>query len=404
MPVVLTRPAPAATAPARPARRWVRHLWVVPLLAAAACLLSGALDADGAAEVGRRTVPVLGFVALLTVVAEIAGAAGVFDVLARWAAVAGRGRTWRLWLLLALVAWACTAVLSLDTTAVLVTPVVLVTARRTGAPVGLLALTTVWLCATGSLLLPVSNLTNLLALDALGTGVAGYVRLAWAPALVAVAVTLVVVALLHRRDLSGRYEVPPPHVVTDRTWTVGTGAVCAALVPAFVSGAPVWLSAGAAAALLVALTAWRRPRVLANLDVPWRTLLAVLGLFAVVETAHRHGLDAVAARLLGDGSGFGDLLRTAAVGALASDALNNLPAYLALEPGASGPVPLMALLVGVGAAPLLTPWASLATLLWADRCRAQGAEVVWSQVLGRGLLLTVVVLPASVGALWLASG
>ncbi len=90
--------------------------------------------------------------------------------------------------------------------------------------------------------------------------------------------------------------MPPPHRVTDRAFTLGTGAVCVALVPAFVAGVPVWAAAAVAVAVLVALTAWRRPQVLRNVEVPWRTLLAVLGLFAVVETAHRHGLDAVAAR------------------------------------------------------------------------------------------------------------
>lgn len=376
-------------------------LWAVSVLVAAGCLLTGALSPTGATGLLGRVAPILVFVALLTVVAEIAAAAGVFDVLARWAAIAGGGRTWRLWLLLAVVAWACTTVLSLDTTAVLVTPVVLVTARRTGAPVRLLAVTTLWLCATGSLLLPVSNLTNLLAADRIGGGVRGYVALSWAPALVAVAVTLVAAAVLHRRDLGTRYEVPPPHAVTDRVWTGGTALVCAALVPAFVSGVEVWVPALVAVVVLAVLTAWRRPAVLRNVEVPWRVLLTVLGLFVAVETAHERGLDAVATALLGDGGGYLDLLRVAAVGAVGSDLLNNLPAYLALEPGAAGPVALMALLVGVGAAPLATPWASLATLLWADRCRADGVEVRWGPLLLQGALLGVVVLPPAVLALWL---
>lgn len=378
-------------------------LWAVSVLVAAGCLLTGALSPAGATGLLGRVAPILVFVALLTVVAEIASAAGVFDVLARWAAIAGGGRTWRLWLLLALVAWACTTVLSLDTTAVLVTPVVLVTARRTGAPVRLLAVTTLWLCATGSLLLPVSNLTNLLAADRIGGGVRGYVALSWAPALVAVAVTLVVAAVLHRRDLGTRYEVPPPHEVTDRVWTGGTALVCAALVPAFVSGVEVWVPALVAVVALAALTAWRRPAVLRNVEVPWRVLLTVLGLFVAVEAAHERGLDAVATALLGDGGGYLDLLRVAAVGAIGSDLLNNLPAYLALEPGAAGPVALMALLVGVGAAPLATPWASLATLLWADRCRADGVEVRWGPLLVQGAVLGVLVLPPAVLALALVS-
>ena len=56
-------------------------------------------------------------------------------------------------------------------------------------------MTTVWLANTASLLLPVSNLTNLLALhrfSALGLGHKGYISLALWPALAAIAATVCV--------------------------------------------------------------------------------------------------------------------------------------------------------------------------------------------------------------------
>jgi arsenical pump membrane protein len=72
-----------------------------------------------------------------------------------------------LWLLVVVLATLATAVLSLDTTAVLLTPVVLALAHRLHLDEGVFAFTTVWLANTASLFLPVSNLTNLLALHAL---------------------------------------------------------------------------------------------------------------------------------------------------------------------------------------------------------------------------------------------
>ena len=60
-----------------------------------------------------------------------------------------------------------------DTTAVLVTPVVLALARQLDLDVALFAYTAVWLANTASLFLPVSNLTNLLALSALPCVVVG---------------------------------------------------------------------------------------------------------------------------------------------------------------------------------------------------------------------------------------
>jgi arsenical pump membrane protein len=79
-------------------------------------------------------------------------------------------------------------------------------------------MTTVWLANTASLLLPVSNLTNLLALhrfSALGLGHKGYISLALWPALAAIAATVCVLAVIHLRDLRGRYSPEaPPHRTT----------------------------------------------------------------------------------------------------------------------------------------------------------------------------------------------
>ena len=72
------------------------------------------------------------FLVAITVVAEIADGAGVFDVAGHWAAHAGRHRAWLLWLLFVLLAVAARSCFSLDTTAVLLTPVGLAVARQLG--------------------------------------------------------------------------------------------------------------------------------------------------------------------------------------------------------------------------------------------------------------------------------
>jgi arsenical pump membrane protein len=96
-------------------------VWWLSLLGALAATLSGALGWSAAADVLARIGPVLVFLAGVTVIAELADAAGVFDVAAREAAHLGRGRVWRLWLMVVALAAGCTIVLSLDTTAVLLT-------------------------------------------------------------------------------------------------------------------------------------------------------------------------------------------------------------------------------------------------------------------------------------------
>jgi arsenical pump membrane protein len=118
-------------------------------------------------ELLARGVPILGFLICITVVAEPADRLGVFSLLAHVAARADRGSVLGLWLLVVALATVATAVLSLDTTAVLLTPVVLVLAAHLGPDRRLFAYPTVWLAKYRLALPAVSDLTNLLSLSTL---------------------------------------------------------------------------------------------------------------------------------------------------------------------------------------------------------------------------------------------
>lgn len=161
-------------------------------------------------------------------------------------------------MLVVLLAAVATIMLSLDTTAVLLTPVVVLLARHLRLDPLPFALTTVWIANTGSLLLPVSNLTNLLAEHELGLGPAQFAALMAPAAVVGIVVPAVAVALTHRRSLAARFERQQVEAEPDRVLTIGAGLVVAALVPALVSGIEAWLPASAAALLLLALVAVRR--------------------------------------------------------------------------------------------------------------------------------------------------
>jgi len=378
-------------------------------------VLTGFVPLNQAGDVVVRVAPVLVFLVAITVVAELADAAGVFTVAATTAARAAarrpvggaaearrgaaRGPAARLWLLVVVLAVAAITVLSLDTTAVLLTPVVLTLARRLGLPPGLFAMTTVWLANTASLLLPVSNLTNLLALHrlaALGVDLPGYVRLMAAPAAVSVVVTCLVLAVLFRRTLPLTYWAPAPVPVRVRVLFGVCAGTCLALGPAFVTGVVPAVPAAAAAAVLLGVFAVRDRRALAAAAgrlVPWRLVLLVLGLFLVVQGLQGHGLPGLLADVAGSGTSWPDLLRLAGTSAVAANGVDNLPAYLALEPvAADTPERLAALLIGVNLGPLVTVWASLATLLWRERCTAAGVPVPAGRFAARGLLLVPLLL------------
>jgi arsenical pump membrane protein len=362
-------------------------------------IATGILPLPEAGAVGERVWPILLFVVAITVVAELAAEAGVYTALAGRLALLARGRTVVLWLLVVLFAVVSTAFLSLDTTAVLLTPVVVLLARHVGLPPLPFALTTVWLANTASLFLPVSNLTNLLAGHVLGTSdPLPFLALLWPAALVGVVVPCVAIAIVCRRALRGRYLIPASAPPEDRALFWIAVVVTIVVLPLLVLAPAPWMPAVGGAVVLVVATAVRRPRVLRFGLLPWQLVLFASGLFLVVEAVHALGSGPVLAAIAGTGDSPLALLRMAGTGLVGANAVDNLPAYLALEPAGGSPLRIAALLIGVNAGPLITPWASLATLLWHARLRALDVELRW----GRYMLLGLVVAPVTVGLATLA--
>ena len=351
------------------------------------------------AEVLHQVLPVAVFLLAITVTAEIAQLAGVFDVAAHAMVRRARHRTLVLWMMFALLAVVCTIVLSLDTTAVLLTPVGLAVARQTGIPPLPFALTTLWIANTGSLLLPVSNLTNLLAIhrfEDLGATHGDYLRAAALPAIVCIVVTLALVAVLQRRSLRGRYAVEPPADPHDRVLLVVASVACVAIGPLFVAGVEPAAVSLVSAAVLLLVALWRAPVLLRSVRPPWLMAIAFVVLATGLRTAQAEGLLDWVSPALGAGRGTLDLLHLSAASAVAANLVNNLPAYLLVEPSASGDTGrLVATLVGVNAGALVTPWASLATLLWLQRCRAEGVRIPLGRLAGWGALCATLCVTAA---------
>ncbi|MCZ9882912.1 SLC13 family permease [Arthrobacter sp. B2a2-09] len=386
----------------------------VLLTAGAVAIATGALPFTDLMALVDRVAPILLFVVAMTVVTELCSEAGVFLWTARRLRYWGRGYSILLWLFLAVFATLSTVFLSLDTTAVLLTPVVVSVTRQAGLPALPFALTTVWLANTASLLLPISNLTNLLAQHSLGGITPGaFAGLMWAPSLVAILVPLAFIAIVFRRDLRNRYSRIPVRRIrpdqsagaesrpaaADRVLLGCSAVVLALLLPALVSGVPVWIPALAGAVVLGVVFAFRRSRVLKVSLIPWSLLLFASGLFLVMEAARHLGAPVLLGQLAGQGQGFPDLIRLAATGAAGSNVLNNLPAYLLAEPLAGTPVRMAALLIGVNAGPLITPWASLATLLWHDRLVRMNVLISWRGYALFGLIVAPLTVFAAVAVL-----
>ena len=223
----------------------------------------------------------------------------------------------------------------------------------------------------------------------------------WAPEVVAVVVTVGLLGIRYRRLLRVRYSPPPRPRPADTVLITAAAVACLGIVPALLLGGSPTGVVTAAAGFLVVVFAVRRPRALRWRLVPWQLAVLVLGLALTVETVLRHGGDRVVSAVIGHGTDVAALLQVAGVGAVASNLLNNLPAYLVLEPQAAGAgdLRLLALLIGTNVGPMVLLWGSLATLLWRERLRARGLDVSARQFAKLGLVGVPVLLLTSTLAL-----
>ncbi|TFV89558.1 SLC13 family permease [Blastococcus sp. CT_GayMR16] len=377
----------------------------VALPGAAFLVLVGAIGAPEAEAAVREIAPPVAFLVVLLLLSHLADGEGLFT----WAAAMTARRSGRsaraLLARIVVLSAVVTAVLSLDATVVLLTPVVVATAAHLRVPPLPHAYATGHLANSASLLLPVSNLTNLLAFAATGLSFLHFTGLMLAPWLVAVAVEFAVLRWLFRAQLATLAGepvtvVPPAPAVA----IVVVGLVVVGFGAASLAGlSPVW-PAVAGVLVLGARQLIRRTTRVADLvraaDLPFA--LFVLALAVVVLAVLRSGLEDFLQTVLPDGDALLPLLAVAGISAVLANLLNNLPATLALLPVAAvgGPGPVLAMLIGVNVGPNLTYVGSLANLLWRRVLGAQAPSSAHHCAVG--LATVPLTLVAATTALWAA--
>lgn len=383
---------------------------VAAVPAAVLAVALGTVTPGQAWEETRTLAPVVVFLALVLMLAYLCAKEGLFEAVG--AAVARRcgGSPRRLLSGVFAVACAVTAVLSLDATAVLLTPVVLATAARAGARARPHVYATAHLSNSASLLLPVSNLTNLLAFTASGLSFTRFAALMALPWLAAIAVEYAVFRRFFRADLEEPPAVPAPGKAARAAPAVPrfTVVVVALTLAGFALSSPLGLDpawAALAGVLVLGVRALARrhvtPRELVGAASPLFCVF-VLALGVVVEAVVTGGPASGLGRLLPDGDSLPALLGVAAVAAVLANVVNNLPAVLALLPLAApaGPAHVLAVLIGVNLGPNLTYVGSLATLLWRRILHRHGIEVDLARFTLLGLLTVPATVAASTVALW----
>ncbi|HVX42238.1 MAG TPA: SLC13 family permease [Mycobacteriales bacterium] len=350
--------------------------------------------------------PTVGFLAAVLLLAHLCDEEGVFAAAGRVIAARSGGAPTPLLRLVFVLASLTTALLSLDATVVLLTPVVLTTARS----LRLSPRPHVHACAhlsnSASLLLPVSNLTNLLAFAATGLSFSRFGALMLLPWLVTIGIEYAVFTRFFATDLRHRPErqvhepvhTPVVALVILGLTLIGFGVSSLAGIE------PVWVATAGAGVLALRRLARRQTtpaRVLLETNPAF--CLFVLALGVIVSGVGAHGLGEFLGRAVPDGGSLLELLAAAGIAALLANVLNNLPALLLLLAvvDTSRPAILLAILIGVNVGPNLTYTGSLATLLWRRSLARRGVRTSLAGFVRLGAVVVPVAVGAATVALWL---
>ena len=309
-----------------------------------------------------------------------------------------------------------TAALSLDTTAVILTPIVLAFVSRLKLPARPYLFACAFVANTGSLLLPVSNLTNLLFAGAFGLPFAGFLARMLLPQCAALFVNYALLRRLFRDDLPaafGGQDLPDPKsVVPDERYFRAAVFVLGLVLAGYFAAPFVHLppyAAGFAGCFALAMIGARLGRVKWGLlrEISWSVFPFVVGLFVVIGGVENLGLTGRIAQGLMDlqARPVAGVFAAAFSAGAASNIVNNIPAALlaqgVLSQAHSGTPLVFAALLGTNIGPNVTLSGSLATLLVLTAARKKGEEIRAWDFLKIGLAVTPLTLLAATLMLWL---
>ena len=396
-------------------RRWNEAWWT--MLGAAAMLALGLVsprEAIGATLTGKNA---LLFLLSLLALSLLVGKSGFFDWAAIRCARMAKGNARALYRNAFVLGAIVTAILSLDTTAVMLTPVMLAVVKRLKLPAAPYIVLCAFVANVGSLALPISNLTNILFADAFHLTFAAFASRMIVPQLVALVTTYALLRWHFRRDLPARFDgesLPEPaSAVPNRAYFLVCVAVLAVVLVGYflapLAGLePYAIAFAGSGVLAIAGAATGRVRIRAAGELSWGLFPFVAGLFVAVQGLENLGIVGVSSGWLASmrpGSPE-KLLAAAGATAFASNIMNNLPAALVarsvLLNSHAHTGTILAALVGADAGPMVAPFGSLATMLVLALARREGEEVRTGGLVMFGLWAAPVIVVATALALALS--
>ena len=255
-----------------------------------------------------------------------------------------------------------------------------------------------------------SNLTNIVTANYFHIGFMEYAANMMVPYLVSVVVSISILWLFLRKDIPERVDVSllkkPEDVLKSETLLKFSWFFLALLFVGYFVGdyydLPISLFALGGGLLFLAIASYTKNAKawLTIKSAPWQVVWFSVGLYIVVYGLKNAGLTDVLANILHDLALRGDavaIIGTGFIAAFLSAIMNNMPTIMVMDialSDISNQTLAYANIIGCNLGPKMTPFGSLATLLWLHVLSQKGVKIGFWQYSKFGLLVTPPVLLA----------
>ncbi len=249
-----------------------------------------------------------------------------------------------------------------------------------------------------------SNLTNIVTANYFSIGFVEYLSVMFVPFVVSVIVSIGVLWLVLKNDIPKTIDVAllknPDEVLKSKPLFYMSWLFLALLLVAYFIGdayhLPISLFALGGGLLFLALASYMKAARagLTIKNAPWQVVWFSIGLYIVVYGLKNAGLTDYLASVLKDLATQGDMVAIVATGfisAILSAVMNNMPTVMIMDI-ALVDIPNQALayanIIGCNLGPKMTPFGSLATLLWLHVLAQKGVKIGFWEYSKFGLLVT----------------
>ena len=249
-----------------------------------------------------------------------------------------------------------------------------------------------------------SNLTNIVTANYFNIGFVEYLGVMFVPFVVSVIVSIGVLWLVLKNDIPKTIDVAllknPDEVLKSKPLFYMSWLFLALLLVAYFIGdaynLPISLFALGGGLLFLALASYMKAAHAGATikNAPWQVVWFSIGLYIVVYGLKNAGLTDYLASVLKDLATQGDMVAivgTGFISAILSAVMNNMPTVMIMDI-ALVDIPNQALayanIIGCNLGPKMTPFGSLATLLWLHVLAQKGVKIGFWEYSKFGLLVT----------------